>query len=184
MPRTWPPSAWYLLSRGRGRLRPWPIIAGRTFLKTGHSHTLNHLQWVYLGISLFGCVINFLFFIAKLPEVKQEVDAAIEAKPVSIWTQKHLIYGAIAEWFYVAVQVSIASLTINYYVEQPGLNITVSKAADLFSVTLAVFTIGRFIGVPILAKVDSALMLCICGIGCMIMTILTAVVPATAVSPA
>lgn len=29
-----------------------PIIAGRTFLKTGHSHTLNHLQWVYLGISV------------------------------------------------------------------------------------------------------------------------------------
>ena len=154
-----------------------PIIAGRTFLKTGHSHTLNHLQWVYLGISAFGCLINLLFFIAKLPEVKQEVDASIEAKPVSIWTQKHLLYGALAEWFYVGSQVAVASLTINYYVEQRGLNITVTKAADLFSVTLAVFTIGRFLGVPVLTKVDSALMLFICGLGCILMSILTAVVP-------
>ncbi|SPO23943.1 related to glucose/galactose transporter [Ustilago trichophora] len=154
-----------------------PIIAGRTFLKTGHSHTLNHLQWVYLGISAFGCLINLLFFIAKLPEVKQEVDSSVEEKPVSIWTQKHLLYGAFAEFMYVGAQVAVASLTINFYVEQPGLNISVSKAADLFSVTLAVFTIGRFLGVPILAKVDSALMLCICGIGCVVTSILTAVVP-------
>ncbi|SPO24254.1 related to glucose/galactose transporter [Ustilago trichophora] len=154
-----------------------PIIAGRTFLKTGHSHTLNHLQWVYLGISAFGCLINLLFFIAKLPEVKQEVDASVEEKPVSIWTQKHLLYGAFAEFMYVGSQVAVASLTINYYVEQPGLNITVTKAADLFSVTLAVFTIGRFLGVPVLAKVDAALMLFICGLGCALMSILTAVVP-------
>ncbi len=154
-----------------------PIIAGRTFLKTGQSHTLNHLQWVYLGISLFGCVINLLFFVAKLPEVKQEVDAAVDAKPVSIWTQKHLIFGAFAEFMYVGSQVAVASLTINYYVEQPGLNITVGRAADLFSVTLAVFTIARFLGVPILAKVDSALMLFIFGIGSAVMSILAAVVP-------
>lgn len=74
-------------------------------------------------------------------------------------------------------QVAVASLTINYYVEQPGLNISVTKAADLFSVTLAVFTIGRFLGVPVLAKVDAALMLFICGLGCALMSILTAVVP-------
>lgn len=156
-----------------------PIIAGRTFLKTGHSHTLNHLQWVYLGISAFGCLINLLFFIAKLPEVKQEVNADLEAKPVSIWSQKHLIYGAFAEFMYVGAQVAVASLAINFYVEQPSLNISVTKAADLFSVTLAVFTIGRFIGVPILFKVDSALMLFICGLGCILMSILTAVVPGT-----
>ncbi|CDS01410.1 hypothetical protein, partial [Sporisorium scitamineum] len=144
---------------------------------TGHSHTLNHLQWVYLGISAFGCLINLLFFVAKLPEVKQEVNVALEEKPVSIWTQKHLIYGFIAEFFYVASQVSTASLTINYYVEQPGLNISVTKAADLFSVTLAVFTIGRFLGVPVLAKVDGALMLFLCGCGCVLMSILTAAVP-------
>ncbi|EST09144.1 Major facilitator superfamily [Kalmanozyma brasiliensis GHG001] len=154
-----------------------PIIAGRTFLKTGYSHTLNHLQWVYLGISAFGCIINLLFFIAKLPEVKQEVASAIEHKPVSIWTQPHLIFGAIAEFFYVGSQVAVASLTINYYVEQPGLNITVTRAADLFSVTLAVFTIARFMGVPVLAKVDAALVLGICGIGCIVTSILTAVVP-------
>lgn len=154
-----------------------PIIAGRTFLKTGHSHTLNHLQWVYLSISVFGCIINLLFFVAKLPEIKQEVDASIEQKPVSIWTQKHLLYGAFAEFMYVGSQVATASLTINYYVEQKGLNISLTKAADLFSVTLAIFTFGRFLGVPVLAKVDSALVLCICGCGCILMSILTAVEP-------
>ncbi|SYW76271.1 related to glucose/galactose transporter [Ustilago bromivora] len=137
-----------------------PIIAGRTFLKTGHSHTLNHLQWVYLGIAGFGCVINFLFFIAKLPQVKQEVDACLDEKPVSIWNQRHLLYGAFAEFI-----VAVASLTINFYVEQPDLDTTVTRAADLFSVTLAVFTIGRFTGVPILSRVDSVLMLFVCGLG-------------------
>ncbi|KAJ1043730.1 hypothetical protein NDA10_003512 [Ustilago hordei] len=154
-----------------------PIIAGRTFLKTGHSHILNHLQWVYLGIAGFGCVINFLLFIAKLPEVKQEVDASLDEKPVNIWNQRHLLYGAFAEFMYVGSQVAVASLTINFYVEQPDLNTTVTRAADLFSVTLAVFTIGRFTGVPILSKVDSALMLFVCGLGCVFMSILTAVVP-------
>ncbi len=160
-----------------------PQIAGHTFLKTGHTHNLNHIQWVYLGISLFGCLINLLFFVAKLPEVKQEVASSIEHKPVSIWTQTHLIFGALAEFFYVGSQVAVASLTINYYVEQPGTSITVSRAADLFSVTLAVFTIGRFLGVPILARVDSALMLFVCSLGCILMSILTAVVPALVVSP-
>lgn len=74
-------------------------------------------------------------------------------------------------------QVAVASLAINYYVEQPGLNISLTRSANLFSVTLAVFTIGRFMGVPVLAKVDSALMLFICGLGCILMSILTAVVP-------
>lgn len=88
-----------------------------------------------------------------------------------------MIFGAIAEFFYVGSQVAVASLTINYYVEQPGLNITVTHAADLFSVTLAVFTIGRFLGVPVLARVDAALMLGVMGVGCILMSILTAVVP-------
>lgn len=77
-----------------------PLIASHTFLKTGKTHELNHLQWVYLGVAAFACLINLLFFVCDLPEVRQEVDEALESKVKgSFWKQLHLIYGAIAGTF-------------------------------------------------------------------------------------
>lgn len=156
-----------------------PIIASHTFLKTGKSHTLNKLQWVYLGIAAFGCLINILFAVAKLPEVRQEVNESLEAKVQgSFWKQHHLLAGAFTEFLYVGAQVGVASLAINFFVEQPGDQITVGEAANLYAVCQAIFTFGRFVGVPILYFFDSALVLAVFGLGAVIFSILTAEIPA------
>ncbi|EPQ30895.1 uncharacterized protein PFL1_01792 [Pseudozyma flocculosa PF-1] len=151
-----------------------PIIASHTFLKTD-AKDLNHIQWVYLGIALFGCLINFLFLVCPLPEVKQEVNEAIESKVKGgLFKQYHLIAGAVTEFMYVGAQVAVASLAINYFTEQPDISISTSAAANLYAGCQAAFTLGRFLLVPVLFYVDSGLILGLFGVMCVVFSCLTA----------
>ncbi|PWN52172.1 MFS general substrate transporter [Violaceomyces palustris] len=155
-----------------------PIIASHTFLKTGKSDQLHGLEWVYLAVSIFGCLINILFFICPLPEVKQEVNDAIEDKVKgSFWKQYHLIFGAFTEFMYTGCQVAVATFAINYFTDHPDYTMTTSAAANLYSACQASFTFGRFIMVPVLWYLDSSLMLFVFGVGSVLFSILTANVP-------
>jgi FHS family L-fucose permease-like MFS transporter len=55
----------------------------------------------------------------------------------------------IAQFFYVAAQVGVAALFINYCTE-PGKGIDNTKAAYLLGVALILFTIGRFVGTALM----------------------------------
>lgn len=156
-----------------------PVIASHTFLKTGHSHTLNKLQWVYLGIAAFGCLINLLFAVAKLPEVRPEANESVEAKlKGSFWKQHHLLAGAFTQFLYVGAQIGVSSLAINFIVEQPGTQIEIGQAANLYAVCQAIYTFAHFVGIPILYFFDAALVLAVFGFSAAIFSILTAEIPA------
>ncbi|KAN0062812.1 hypothetical protein ACQY0O_004632 [Thecaphora frezii] len=157
-----------------------PLIASHTFLKTGATG-LNHLQWVYLGISGFGVVLNCLFAVVELPEIKQEVNDELEEhlSARSLLKQYHLVFGAFAEFMYVGAQVGVASLTINYMTEQPGLHITTSAGANLYAGCQAAFTLGRFVMVPVLFYIDSSLVLAVFGCMCIVFSALSATVKET-----
>lgn len=132
-------------------------------------------------MSLFGCVINTLVFFAKLPEVSQvvalDVNEVVSIK--GLFKKYHTIFGFLAEFAYVGAQVAVASFAIFYVTEQRGISpaYDAATASNMFSGMQGVFTAGRFFGVFYLRYVDPSFALFINGLGLIIFTILTAVLP-------
>ncbi|KAJ9105611.1 hypothetical protein QFC20_004291 [Naganishia adeliensis] len=128
-----------------------PLIASHAFFKEEDEKSLGSVQYVYLAMSCLGVVVNILFFFAKLPEVAQVVSAETEdvVSLKGFFKKYHTIAGFFAEFAYTGAQVAVASFTIFYITEQPGISppITHATASNMFSACQAVFTVGRFIGV-------------------------------------
>ncbi|MGF7231646.1 sugar MFS transporter [Arachidicoccus sp.] len=161
-----------------------PVIASQLFFSNGNNDNLDSVKNVYLIIAVVVLLISFLFMRTKLPEIKEEVvenlSEAEDKKPLS--AHKHFIGGVIAQFFYVAAQVGVAALFINYCTETKvdagkdfiykgvqsladGLcnlfnathlsfvTISNATAAILFSVGLILFTVGRFVGTALMKKI-------------------------------
>lgn len=106
------------------------------------------MQYVYLAMSIFGCMINTLLFFAKLPEVRQIVakDIVEVVTIKGLFKKYHTIFGFFAEFAYVGAQVAVASFAIFYVVDQRGIEpgYTAADASNMFSGMQGLFTIGRF----------------------------------------
>jgi len=109
----------------------------------------------YLGITAIFLIVAALIYFAKLPEVKEvgeslpadaDVIGDAAAPPVSsIWREKHLISGVLAQFFYVGAQVGVTSFVIRFV--QHALPGTPEKvASDYLRWHLLGFMIGRFAG--------------------------------------
>src|SRR5580693_3840913 len=109
----------------------------------------------YLGITAIFLIVAALIYFAKLPEVKEvgeslPADADViedaAAPPMSsIWREKHLISGVLAQFFYVGAQVGVTSFVIRFV--QHALPGTPEKvASDYLRWHLLGFMIGRFAG--------------------------------------
>ncbi|KAJ9126977.1 hypothetical protein QFC24_001208 [Naganishia onofrii] len=158
-----------------------PIIAAHTFFNGANADSLGSVQYVYLAMSCLGLLVNVAFYFAKLPEVAQVVahDAQQTVSVKGFMKKTHTIAGFFAEFGYVGAQVAVASFTIFYITEQPGISPPISKAtaSNMFSACQAVFTVGRFVGVLYLKYVDPAFALFVNGLGLILFTILTATIP-------
>lgn len=146
-----------------------PLMGGLLFFgneTTGGNSGLESVQWVYLVVAAVVLVVAFFFVRTPMPEVREEslVDDKAPAGR-SLISQKHFVWAVVAQFFYVAAQVGIAALFINYCTEK-GLNITNEKASYLLSGSLLLFTIGRFAGTAMLKWMQPqhllALYACIC----------------------
>ena len=127
-----------------------PLIASHIFFAGSNQNNLTSVQYVYLGIAIAVACVAFGFFFVHVPEISDELmlqqaiatgDAEIAARPLR--KQWHTIFGFLAQFVYVASQVTLASFFINYTTEVSG--ISDATAATLLSVALATFTIGRFV---------------------------------------
>ncbi|MBO9155375.1 L-fucose:H+ symporter permease [Chitinophaga sp. GCM10012297] len=135
-----------------------PVIGAQLFFHGGEgaaaSSDLGSVQLVYIVMAIVVLLIAFLFYRTTLPEITAADDnknaAAGAAKP--LFQHRHFVWGIIAQFFYVAAQVGIGALFINYVTEHmEGGND--KDASYLLSVSLALFTAGRFAGTAIMRKV-------------------------------
>ncbi|KAF8904376.1 MFS general substrate transporter [Gymnopilus junonius] len=145
-----------------------PLIASRWFFLGANATGLATVQWVYLAVAGLGVVLNILFYFCNLPEIEEEatlyqLPGEVEVEPFR--KQYRCIFGYVAQTAYVGAQVGVASLAVNFMVEQ-GIGLSSSRASQLFSFCQMTFTAGRFIGVFILNFVDPALLLSIYGFAC------------------
>lgn len=133
-----------------------PIIAANVFFNEASgkdSGNLDSVKLVYVIIAIVVLFIAVLFWRTYLPEIKESEivsNKLQDEKP--LFQHPHFVYGVIAQFFYVAAQVGIAALFINYCTEAKN-EIDNSKAAYLLSISLLLFTIGRFVGTALMRKV-------------------------------
>ncbi|OXC69725.1 hypothetical protein AYX13_01894 [Cryptococcus neoformans] len=158
-----------------------PIIASHTFFNGANQYSLDTVQYVYLALACFAFLLNVLVGFATLPEVKQTVTTEQQDKisGQSFWKQYHTLFGALSQFFYTGAQVAVASFTIFYITEQPGISPPYSSAtaSNLFSGCQALFTFGRFLGVVYLRWIDPSFALFVNGVGLCLFSILTATIP-------
>lgn len=141
-----------------------PIIAAHVFFDDSSASdptNLDSVKMVYVIIAVVVLFVAFLFWRTYLPEIKEEktgddllnnLPGAAIAESKSLLQHSHFVYGVIAQFFYVAAQVGIAALFINYCTEAKS-EIDNAKAAYLLSVSLALFTAGRFVGTALMRKI-------------------------------
>jgi FHS family L-fucose permease-like MFS transporter len=138
-----------------------PKIAAVLFFGSAISGTgnLDSVKMVYLIIGIVVLIVALLFWRTKLPEIKEDTivsDVSQIIKP--LFHHKNFTNAVIAQFFYVAAQVSIAAWFINYCTENNKI-ITNAHAANLLSISLLLFTIGRFIGTALMRKIAPNLLL-------------------------
>ena len=132
-----------------------PIIAAKLFFDESNpaaQSDLESVKWVYVVIAAVVFFVAMLFVRTPLPEIREaEVmsNVALDKKP--LFGHKNFVGAVIAQFFYVAAQVGIAALFINYCTEVDKTN-TNADASVLLSLSLLLFTIGRFAGTAIMLR--------------------------------
>lgn len=132
-----------------------PIIGGMLFFNNdagGSGSDLSNVKSVYLVIGGAVLVITVLFLISYLPEIKDKDNARPSRSTGSLFRIQHFKWAVIAQFFYVAAQVGVGALFINYVTEY-WQGISNERASYLLSVAFLLFTFGRFAGTALMKKV-------------------------------
>ena len=131
-----------------------PIIAANLFFgDTTEKGDLGSVQFVYIAIGMVVLLIAGLFVRTALPEIAESElvsESVQDTKPLS--AHPHFINAVVAQFFYVAAQVGVAALFINYCTEA-GAGVNTSEAAYLLSIAMLLFTIGRFAGTALMRTI-------------------------------
>jgi FHS family L-fucose permease-like MFS transporter len=130
-----------------------PIIGGMLFFgnekTTGAEGNLDNVKLVYIGIAAIVLIVCWIFYRTPMPEIKEEISLSGSATPKKLFSQSHFTWAVVTQFFYVAAQVGIAALFINYCTEK-NVGISNEQASYYLSASLLLFTIGRFAGTAIM----------------------------------
>jgi FHS family L-fucose permease-like MFS transporter len=141
-----------------------PIIGGALFFG-GHSGTaaeqLGAVKLVYGGIACTVVIVALLFARTRMPEIEtcENVQAGSDCSD-TLFKRSHFLWAVAAQFAYVAAQVGIAALFINYCTEQK-MGISNQFASYLLSASLVLFTVGRFTGTALMKKIAAHRLLAI-----------------------
>lgn len=144
-----------------------PLIAGRFILSDAASLSTkeaiaNTVRGPYIAIAaallILGVTVTFL----HLPTIQatQAFRPAKEGDPIlgrSIWSYRHTVLGALGIFFYVGVEVGLASIAVNYF-KQQGVS-SVAVASFLVSLYWGGALVGRLLGSWLLTLVPSGKLL-------------------------
>lgn len=155
-----------------------PIVGGQ-FILSGIEHTkeelakmstdqlnaylqseANTVKMPYLIIASIVIVVTILFFVTKLPEIKEkagegEGDSGFSFK---VLRHRHVLGGVIAQFFYIGAQVCVGSFFIR--LSKFVMDLSERKAAFLWgSVAMVGFMVGRFIGTFLMRYIKATTLL-------------------------
>jgi len=120
-----------------------------------YSSEVHAVQTPYLIIGIVIVVAAFIIMITKFPVVKDEETQSTSTTRQTlkfIFAKRHFKQAVMAQFFYVGAQVCIWSFLIRYI--QGTIPGTPEKsAANFLTISLVVFTVGRFIGTALLKRI-------------------------------
>ena len=135
-----------------------PIIAANVFF-ADKNNSLDSVKYVYLIIAAIVLLVAGLFFRTPLPEIKESsLVSEINQDTKPLLQHRNLVNAVITQFFYVAAQVGVAALFINYCTEASK-SIDNAKASYLLSLSLGLFTVGRFVGTALMRKIAPNILL-------------------------
>jgi FHS family L-fucose permease-like MFS transporter len=141
-----------------------PVIASYLFFNNNaatESGNLDSVKMIYVIIGIMVLIVAGIFMRTTLPEIKEAtIVSASELNEKPLFSHSNFSFGLVAQFFYVASQVGIAALFINYCTES-GVNIDNAAAAKFLSIGLILFTIGRFVGTSLMRVIPASRLLTI-----------------------
>jgi len=133
-----------------------------------HNTQAAAVQLPYLGLALAFIAIAAVFAKLNLPAVTSSDDEIERSDSESVWSQRHLVLGAVAIFVYVGAEVSIGSFLVNFLGEKNIAGMEEATAAQYIAYYWGGAMVGRFIGSAVMRYVSAgkvlafnALMACI-----------------------
>jgi MFS transporter, FHS family, L-fucose permease len=136
---------------------------------------------IIAGVVLF---VAILFAVTRMPEISSSEEKSASAKGIT--RHRHLMFGIVAQFFYVGAQASLWGYFINFklhYAPEANLGIvewlypvradmTPTQIASFHaSFALVLFMVGRFVGTYLLTKFSAPKLLATYSIACVILMI-------------
>ena len=124
----------------------------------------NTVRAPYIAIAGALLVLGIAVAFSRLPHIDQPPSSHVSEGAVaskSVWSYRHTVLGALGIFFYVGVEVGLASIAVNYFKSQ-GVS-SFKTASDLASLYWFGALVGRLAGSWILTKVKSGKLLGIFG---------------------
>jgi FHS family L-fucose permease-like MFS transporter len=148
-----------------------PLVAGAYILtdlgpNASQSAVAETVRLPYILIAAALLLLGLALAFMHLPHIEstQEFRPGKEGDPIlsrSIWSYGHTVQGAIGIFFYVGVEVGLASIAVDYFKTQ-GMS-TAETASFLLSLYWLGALIGRLLGAGIMTKVKAGKLLGIFG---------------------
>ena len=133
-------------------------------VRTIRAGELGAVMGPYLGLGFVLIAIAFVFAFQKSPKIVEEYPSGdLEGKsPLKILlSNKHYVFGVIAQFFNVAAQVCTWTYLIQY--SQQALNGSLQLGGFLLQVSLIVFLISRFVMTWVIGRVRATAVLAVLG---------------------
>jgi FHS family L-fucose permease-like MFS transporter len=121
------------------------------------NHEAASVQIPYIIIGIVVLSVAGLLYRTPLPEITEPENRTVSSD--SILKEKNLMFGVLAQFFYVGAQVCISSFFILFAGRVGGLE--EKPAAFLLSIALLCFMIGRFVGTALIRYVQPPKLLAI-----------------------
>jgi MFS transporter, FHS family, L-fucose permease len=149
-----------------------PIVAGAYILTdpaklASPASVANTVRMPYMLIAGALLILGLALAFMHLPHIAQtqEFRPGKAGDPIlsrSIWSYKHTVLGALGIFFYVGVEVGLASIAVNYF-KLEGIS-TAKTASFLVSLYWLGALVGRLLGAGIMTKVKAGKLLGIFGL--------------------
>lgn len=146
-----------------------PGVAGVFILSSAKQHlsdaaTAHMLNGPYIAIAVALLVLGFIVMMLHLPAITSATPAAAggEENTRSIWSYPHTVLGMVGIFFYVGIEIAVASITIQFCLAQ-GMT-KVETASFMVSLFYLLMMIGRLLGSAIMVWIKAEKLLVLLGI--------------------
>lgn len=123
----------------------------------------------YVGVAVLLLVIWITIFITKMPNASDESKLVKWGESFRrLFSQKHFVWGVVAQFFYVGAQIGIWSFTIRYVMLE--LNQNEEQASTWYLVSLVLFMVSRFVCTALMKFITPSKLLMILAIVAILLT--------------